>query len=188
MYNSVANEGTLHCLQTCAHACIVVYMYLCFRRFVKTFNATAASTPGRAPCEPEPKLPRRSQRLIERHAGRAPVQCASANNTFQLESGDSARLTVNWRRHDQTSTPADDAIWRPPPSFSANLHDVQDALAAVKHGPTTSGDAGDDDSSVSHPQPRGNDVPTAIACDDNTASVLEPRPAHQDPSLASYRV
>ena len=64
---------------------------------------------------------------------------------------------------------------------------VVDALAAVKHGPTTPG-AGDDDSNVSHSQPHGDDVPTAIACDDNTASVLEPRPAHQDPSLASYRV
>ena len=158
-------------------------MYLCFRRFVKTFNATAASTPGHAPCELEPKLPRRSQRLSERQARRTP-----ANNTFQPECADSARLMVNWRRHDQTSTPADDTIWRPLPSFSANLQDVHDAMAAVKHGPTTSGDAGDDASSVSHPQPHGNDVPTAIACDDNTASVLEPRPAHQDPSLASYRV
>ena len=175
-------------LRVHARAWIVVYMHLCFRRFVKTLTAIAASAAGRAPCEPVPKLPRRSQRLIERHTRRAPVQFASANNPFQPESGDSARLTVNWRRHDQTSTPADDAIWRPPPSFSANLHDVQDALAAVKHGPTTSGDAGDDDSSVSHPQPRGDDVPTALAWDDNTASVLEPRPAHQDPSLASYRV
>ena len=73
-----------------------------------------------------------------------------------------------------------------------SLQDVQDALAAVKHGPTIAGAAGDDDDDdydggTSHPQPRGH-VPTAIACDNNTASVLEPRPAHQDPSLASYRV